>query len=432
MLVQSSICWTGARRLPLAAAVLLAFGTTTHAATILVTQDTDAHVSGLCSLREAIQSANEHSAPADTNCLAGSGADDTIQIPFASISLSQGTLAPTGNLLIEGTVEGGRATVMRPADAPAFQIFAVMSGDLTVQRLQISGGRADFDGYGGGGGIFATAPATVTLIDSVVSGNSSASSRGGGGIYTLAELTLIRSTISGNTAESLSSSGGGILAKYNATVIDSTISGNFARYSGGGITITKAPDVNNYTLTISNSTIAGNTAGDGPGGGIFVDVGTTASISNSTVAFNKSNEAATGKGAGIFINGGDDGDGQLVLISTLMTENIKGKYSQDIAAARTVTVGGNRDLVRDVTPEVTLPADTLHCDPQVSALADNGGLTQTIRLPPQSCAIDGGARNNLQYDQRGAGFPRVIGANADIGAFESSDVIFANGFEGAD
>jgi CSLREA domain-containing protein len=431
MSVQSSIRWTGARRLPLTAAVLLVFGTTAHAATIVVTQDTDAHVFGLCSLREAIQSANEHSAPADTNCLAGSGADDTIQIPFASISLSQGTLAPTGTLLIEGTVEGSRTTVMRPADAPAFPIFSVLSGDLTVQRLQISGGRADFDGYGGGGGINATA--TVTLVDSVVSGNSSATHGGGGGIYSFAGLTLINSTVSGNTAESLSSSGGGIVAKYNTSVIDSTISGNFARYSGGGIAITAAfPDVNNYMLTISNSTIAGNTAGDGPGGGLFVDVGTTASISNSTVAFNKSNEAATGKGAGIFINGDDDGDGQLVLISTLMTENIRGKYSQDIAAARTVTVGGNHNLVRDVTNEVTLPADTLRCDPQAGALADNGGPTQTIRLAPQSCAIDGGARNNLQYDQRGAGFPRVIGANADIGAIESSDVIFTNGFEGAD
>jgi len=431
MPMQSSIRWTGARRLPLAAAVVLACGSTTHAATIVVTQDTDAHVSGLCSLREAIQSANEHSAPAETNCLAGSGADDIIQIPFASISLSQGSLAPSGTVLIEGTVEGSRTTVMRTADAPAFPIFNVSTGDLTVQRLQISGGRADFDGYGGGGGIASSAP--VTLIDSVVSGNSSATYGGGGGIYTVARLTLLESTVSGNVAESLTSSGGGIVAKYDTSVMDSTISGNFARYSGGGIAITTFfPTVSDETLTISNSTIAGNTAGDGPGGGIFINVGTKASISNSTVAFNKSNEAATGRGAGIFINGDDDGDGQLVLISTLMTENIKGKYSQDIAAARPVTVGGNRDLVRDVTNEVTLPADTVRCDPGASALADNGGPTQTVRLAPQSCAIDAGARNNLQYDQRGAGFARAIGANADIGAIESSDVIFANGFEDAD
>jgi len=432
MPLQPPIRCTGARRLPLAAAVLLVLGTAAHGATIVVTQDTDAHVSGLCSLREAIQSANEHSAPADTNCLAGSGADDTVQIPFASISLTQGSLAPTGTLLIEGTIEGSRTSVTRPSDAPAFPIVSVQSGDLTIQHLQISGGRADFDGYGGGGGI--SANATLTLVDSVVSGNSSATQGGGGGIYSFHALTLIGSTVSGNTAESLTSSGGGIVAKYNASAIDSTVSGNFARYSGGGIAIiTLFTDVGGYPLDISNSTIAGNTAGDGPGGGIFVGVGNVASISNSTVAFNQSNEAATGKGAGIFVDGNDDGDGQLVLVSTLMTSNIRGKYSQDISAARTVTVGGNHNLVRDVTPEVTLPADTLPCDPLVDDLADNGGPTQTIRLAPQSCAIDGGARNNLQNDQRGAGFPRVVGANADIGAFESSsDVIFANGFEGND
>jgi hypothetical protein len=32
------------------------------------------------------------------------------------------------------------------------------------------------------------------------------------------------------------------------------------------------------------------------------------------------------------------------------------------------------------------------------------------------------------YDQRGPGFPRVIGSFADIGAVES-DVIFSNGFD---
>ncbi len=135
----------GARRLPLAAAVLLVLGTTAHAATIAVNAGYGRAMSpGSVPCAMAIQSANEQSAPADTNCVAGSGADDIVQVPFASISLSQGTLAPTGTVLIEGAVEGSRTTVMRPADAPAFPIFSVPSGNLTVQRLQISGGRADF------------------------------------------------------------------------------------------------------------------------------------------------------------------------------------------------------------------------------------------------------------------------------------------------
>jgi hypothetical protein len=35
------------------------------------------------------------------------------------------------------------------------------------------------------------------------------------------------------------------------------------------------------------------------------------------------------------------------------------------------------------------------------------------------------------YDQRGSGYPRVIGANADIGSYElnTNDVIFRDGFD---
>jgi len=411
------------RRLPLAAALLLAFGTNTHAATILVTQDTDTHVLAQCSLREAIQSANDHAAPAGSSCVAGSGADDTVQIPFASIRLSQGSLRSTGVLRVEGTAAGGRTSVVRPPDAAAFPIFSVAGGDLTLQHLQVSGGRAEFAGYGGGGGI--SSNGSVTLIDSVVSGNSSATEGGGGGIYSVGTLTVIDSTVSGNSAESPDSWGGGIAAKYPVSIIDSTISGNSATGAGGGIAIF---GLGSPTLMISNSTVAGNTVSQGNAGGIFVNIQTTATISNSTVAFNTTN--ASGSGSGIFVNGGNYGDGQLALSSTLVTGNLSGKYTQDIGSARSITVSGSRNLVRVWSAQLTLPADTLTCSADLGVLADHGGLTQTILLFPQSCAIDAGARNSLQNDQRGDGFARVIGANADIGAVEYSDVIFANGFEG--
>jgi hypothetical protein len=41
-----------------------------------------------------------------------------------------------------------------------------------------------------------------------------------------------------------------------------------------------------------------------------------------------------------------------------------------------------------------------------------------------------GRTDAANADQRGAGFPRVLGVSADIGAFEgTSDVIFADGFD---
>ena len=55
-----------------------------------------------------------------------------------------------------------------------------------------------------------------------------------------------------------------------------------------------------------------------------------------------------------------------------------------------------------------------------------------MAISASSPAVNAG--NNVggfDYDQRGAGYARVIGANADIGAFEvnSGNLIFANGFD---
>jgi hypothetical protein len=49
-----------------------------------------------------------------------------------------------------------------------------------------------------------------------------------------------------------------------------------------------------------------------------------------------------------------------------------------------------------------------------------------------SAAIDAGNNDaNVSFDQRGTGYPRVIGDAPDIGAYEldASDIIFDNGFD---
>jgi hypothetical protein len=61
-------------------------------------------------------------------------------------------------------------------------------------------------------------------------------------------------------------------------------------------------------------------------------------------------------------------------------------------------------------------------------------LTRTLALLPGSPAIDKGADPfSLGTDQRGAGFPRDVGASADIGAYEwsagSGEFINRSGFE---
>jgi len=72
---------------------------------------------------------------------------------------------------------------------------------------------------------------------------------------------------------------------------------------------------------------------------------------------------------------------------------------------------------------VTVPADSVRGDPRLLPLAYNGGATRTQALRGDSPGVDAG--NNaaaLASDQRGSGYPRVIGAAADIGAFEYDGV----------
>ncbi len=58
-------------------------------------------------------------------------------------------------------------------------------------------------------------------------------------------------------------------------------------------------------------------------------------------------------------------------------------------------------------------------NPQLTALANNGGTTQTHALIAGSPAIDAGTNpNSLTTDQRGTGFARTLGSATDIGAYE--------------
>jgi hypothetical protein len=69
-------------------------------------------------------------------------------------------------------------------------------------------------------------------------------------------------------------------------------------------------------------------------------------------------------------------------------------------------------------------SDLLNVNPQLGPLQNNGGPTQTMALLSGSPAINGGDptdnsnANTPVYDQRGSGYPRIVGGIIDIGAFE--------------
>ena len=131
-------------------------------------------------------------------------------------------------------------------------VVAITGGfEVTLQRLRITGGGGRF-----GGGI-RNLGGSLTLIASTVTGNTAEDN--GGGIYNDngSILTLTNSTVTRNTAND----GGGILneAGSSLTLTNSTVSGNTARFGGGMFTLSGS------TLTLIDSSVTGNTARQGGG-----------------------------------------------------------------------------------------------------------------------------------------------------------------------
>ncbi|MET0232945.1 MAG: choice-of-anchor Q domain-containing protein [Rhodanobacteraceae bacterium] len=299
-----------------------------------------------------------------------------------------------------------------------------------------------------GGGAYVSD--SVTLVRSTISGNgvtAPVASTGdgyysvGGGLYSRGDLTMTDSTISGNSidvaADGEGAPGGGIYVRGIADISGSTIDRNVADGDGGGIfkaifSVYGEPGGTNpqTKLTIRNSTLTGNTAARG---------GAIASsrpvyLANSTIAGNFADDGA----GGVLFNlvGIIDSAGILDAQSTIIAANTGGDgatLALDLAADDTLVVTGSHDLIVDAGA-IELPADTIAADPMLGALGDNGGPTQTLALLEGSPAIDAGSNPfDLEFDQRGEGFPRVVGAAADIGAIEfagaDTDVIFADGFD---
>ena len=223
-----------------------------------------------------------------------------------------------------------------------------------------------------------SAPLSATLsFLTITNGNGSSAGNKGGGIQNNgATLTVVQSTINGNTAGTSAPAGGGIFNNPGSTltVINSTISGNQATGGdGGGI-------LNQGTATFVNATINGNSANTASGGGIANTVTATLNFTNTIVAGSPS--------GGDCVNSG--------------------------------TIGTNdKNLVQDGSCSPTVSGN-----PKLGPLQNNGGPTFTHALLTGSPAIDAGDDAvlgnpfDLVTDQRGEGFPRKSCAHVDIGAYE--------------
>jgi hypothetical protein len=392
----------------------------------------------------------------------GPGADQ-LTIDGAQIARIFTVDSPSVVRLMGLTLQNGRASSYEPGGG------IHNSGDLLVERCIITENR----GWIYGGGIYNAG--TLRVNDSEVS-NNHLDVFGfwlyGGGVYNAlnADAWISRSTIRGNVIEGKLSSvsmGGGFANDGQATVTFSSIVANLANkpetatigasgggiYNGGQLTVRQSLIASNVAsgdfwahgggignghlhqivgtsftyfpggpMTVVNSTITDNVAttrGDGSGlargGGVASVPGSIMAIHHSTIARNRSLEVA---GYVQTVGGGISNEGEsFVLRNSIVAGNTATDAGNDLVGMLT---SSDYNLIQDSSGGRGFgPNDILDVDPLLGPLADNGGLTLTISLLPNSPAIDAGDNTNApQWDQRGPGFPRIVNGTIDIGAFE--------------
>lgn len=298
------------------------------------------------------------------------------------------------------------------------------------QAKYSGGGVVAFDGIIGG---TKYGSSHNEISNTTISGNTTTDNNGngrGGGVSMKYvggsdNWTITHSTIGdGNGADY----GGGLDASFvsgHVNLIDSTVSGNDSTYVGGGVYLygnaQKYPD----SVQFQNSTIASNSTGYG-GGGIFLNTyiqqegfygpNTTKYPAHTTVG------------------------------STIVADNTAGGSPNDLDQA---TIDGAHQLHNGVQPKDSTPgfgfdmsfdlvenpgtaditelppgSNIFNTDPQLGALADNGGPTFTHLPAATSPVIDkGNAPSGLTTDQRGQ--PRTVDTTpgnaadgTDIGSVE--------------
>jgi CSLREA domain-containing protein len=252
--------------------------------TVTKTADTnDGVCDSDCSLREAIRAANAQTGnntvviPSGTYTLTIAGANED--------AAATGDLDITNNLAISGTA-------MTIVDGNALDsVFEVRGTNVTVTMsgITIRNGTRGINNWGQllylqntsvsnnlvGGGI-CNFSGILVLNNSTVSGNV-ASGFGGGicnvtGVITITNSSVISNIVSADFAGGISNSSGSVL-----TLVNSTLSGNSASMNGGGI-------LNWGILNLNNVTITNNTTG-GDGGGI-ANPGGTVNLKNTILAGN--------------------------------------------------------------------------------------------------------------------------------------------------
>jgi hypothetical protein len=319
-----------------------------------------------CSLRQAIQDANEAGEPENIVDLEpGKYAlvhGSLLLLPKSGVEKIVGLATRAEEVEIKGENTPNSTSVLSIGAAAAAPEVEIATMKITESHSQIAGGAINI------------ISANVALTDVAVEGN--VAQEAGGGIEMAAgKLSVANTVIAGNAVEGTPGTGGGIDVKTGSVVLaNDTLAGNTAPGVGGGI-------YNAGTLKANGATIAGNEAAAGGG----VAGSKPAELVNTILALNGHNDCSIEITDPLGHNLADDGSCKLVAAGD----------KSEISAGLALLEGAPKP-----TP----------------LLADNGGSTETIALQSGSAAIAAGSEPAcLATDQRGVGRTANV---CDIGAFQ--------------
>jgi len=355
---------------------------------------------GDCTLRAAIMEAN-----------AWPGAD-TIEVPAGNYVLTfepttehdtawiagEGDLDILSNLTIAGAGAGVTFIGWTAPTAWRRVVQVANNAVATIEGVTIRNGKSFF-----GGGIFVEGNAAATCVPG-------------------SHLTLRASHVTNNTASHGTGIGVGNSGRLaTLTVIDSTISGNFISGDApGGAIYMSLPTCATAGAAIINSTISHNIGqyyGTHYGGMPGLVAAGPLSVVNSSIV---NNAPAT---AQIWLY---PAYGPQTFRNTLIASADPSTPNCYISGTTAPSVGGGFNLSTDTSCALIGVGNMQGVAAHAGPLQDNGGPTLTHALLPGSPAIDAGddgvvgSPMLLTIDQRGR--PRPLGLHVDIGAYERDQV----------
>jgi len=335
---------------------------------VSTTEDTYGGSAGSCSLREAITAAQTNAA--FDGCPAGSGVD-VVRVPGGEYKITRAGAGENANLTGDFDVTGTDALSIEAADSNA--------------KVTVNGNGLDrvFDQQGNNA-------LSINFLH-----------------VTNGLLTLIED-------------GGGIRNSTGALSVNSiTVSNSKSAFSAGGIAVYS-------NMSMINSTVSGNSA-DGNAGGVYAPGGSSVTVRSSTITKNTADADATGNGEGGGFN--DSGSTSVNFFNVINAANAdlspvdktpdcsSGPTFFPRYVVTTQALGAGDCLVGFNPPgQNKVVADAL-----IGPLKDNGGQTPTHALLEGSPAIGAGADGAVPLDACPAldqtGRTRPAGS-CDVGAVQ--------------